>query len=73
LVDPGKDGAADINLIKNALKTRTEFLAEQGLDIHDVFETLEYEQTLAGEHNLALDAGPTPTIPEPEAPLAAPG
>jgi len=54
--DPGKDGAADVNLIKNW----TQFLAEQGLDIHDVFATLE--QKLAEQHNLNLDSAPATSI-----------
>jgi lambda family phage portal protein len=53
-IDPHKDATADLLQISNKLETRTNVLARRGLDIHEVFETLEYEEELADEHGLDL-------------------
>lgn len=53
-VNPKTDAEADVYQINNKLATRTHIVAEQGEDIEDVFETLEYEEDLAAKHGLDL-------------------
>jgi lambda family phage portal protein len=54
-VDPLKDMEADTAAINAGLKTRTQCLAERGLDIEDVFSQLAQEQELAAEYGLSFD------------------
>lgn len=58
-VDPAKDMQADIEAINNGLKTRTQCLAERGLDIEDVFAQLQQERELAAQYGLTFMT-PTP-------------
>lgn len=53
-VDPLKDMNADIEAINNGLKTRTQCLAERGLDIEDVFAQLQQERELAAQYGLTF-------------------
>jgi lambda family phage portal protein len=59
-VDPYKDMQADIEAINAGLKTRTQCLAERGLDIEDVFQQLKQEQELAAQYGLTF-ATPSPS------------
>lgn len=55
-VDPYKDMQADIEAIHAGLKTRTQCLAERGLDIEDVFAQLQQERELAAQYGLTFTA-----------------
>lgn len=46
LVDPLKDANAHILLIKNGLASRTQVLAEQGVEYEDILADMKYEQEL---------------------------
>lgn len=56
-VDPLKDVKANVEAVNNGIATRTQILAEQGLDIEEVFEELRFEKTLAAEYGLVFDDG----------------
>lgn len=51
-VDPLKDMKANIEAVNSGMATRTQILAEQGLDIEQVFEELAAEKKLATENGL---------------------
>ena len=53
-VDPQKEIAANTEALSNKLASWTEVLAEQGRDIVEHFETLEYEQQLAKKYKIDL-------------------
>lgn len=55
-VDPLRDIQADILAINNGLGSKSESLAERGLDIEDVFEELQTEKELASEFGLTFTA-----------------
>lgn len=59
-VDPEKDMNAAILGIQNGLKSRTQILAELGVDLEDVYEALKIEDALAEQYNLTLAV---PAIP----------
>ena len=59
-VDPLKDVKANIDAINFGVKTRSMVLAEQGLDIEDIYQQLADEQALAESYGLSFagsDAG----------------
>lgn len=58
-VDPLKDVNASIEAIKWGLKSRTAVVAEQGLDISDVFDQLEDENTLAADKGVTITEATT--------------
>lgn len=60
--DPLKDAKADVELIDNKLKSRTQSIAERGGDIEDTFDELAHENELAAAKKLKLDK-PTPAAP----------
>lgn len=53
-VDPQKEVAANVEAIKNKLKSRTRVIAEQGEDVEDVFTELAAEDELAKDKGLKL-------------------
>jgi lambda family phage portal protein len=53
-VDPKKDMEADATAVHQGLNSRTRVLADQGLDIEDVFAELAEEEELAAEYGLTL-------------------
>lgn len=53
-VDPVKDVEANILAIKWGLKSRTQVITEQGLDIEDVFDQLSAESALAASKNVEI-------------------
>ena len=55
-VDPLKDMQATLLAINNGLASRTEALAEQGMDIDEVYETLQQEKKLAESYGLDFSA-----------------
>ena len=66
-VDPLKDMEANVMAIDSGLKTRTQSLAEQGLDIEDVFIELSREKELAKQYGLEFVSAPaTPKNPAPD-------
>lgn len=72
-VDPGKDVAASNDAIDNGLSSRTKVLAEQGLDVEEIFADLDREQQLAQEYGLTLGARPAGNAPADEPVDQAPG
>ena len=63
-VDPLKDGQAAVLAINNGLSSRTEQLAERGLDFEEVLENLEQEQELAKQYRVTI-SGSTGTAAAP--------
>jgi lambda family phage portal protein len=59
-IDPEKEARAAVIAISNGLGTRTDFLAEKGLDIEDVFDKLAREKRLAAAKGITIDAGLRP-------------
>ncbi len=57
-VDPLKDTKSNIEAVNAGLKTRAAVIAEQGLDIEDVFEQLAAEADLAAKFGLVLKGDP---------------
>lgn len=57
-VDPGKDMKANIDGLGANLTTRTQILAEQGIDIEDHFATIQKEKDLAKKYGIDLDLEP---------------
>jgi len=77
-IEPLKEAQAGIESIKNGLSSRTKVLAEQGLDLEDIFEDLQREQALADRLGIDVagdktattqtdegDGGDTKPTPEP--------
>jgi len=60
-IEPLKEAQAAIESIKNGLSSRTKVLAEQGLDLEDIFEDLENEKKLADEHGIEIVDQPAPS------------
>jgi lambda family phage portal protein len=56
-VDPLKDSKAHETGIANGTQTRAEILAAKGKDLRETFEQLKYEQDLAAEYGLQINAG----------------
>ena len=56
-VDPLKDTRSNINSVAAGLKTRGQVVAEQGLDLEDIFKELKREEDLAKEYGLTLSEG----------------
>jgi len=54
-VDPLKDINAAVVAIKNNLKSRTDIISENGLDIEDVFMQINKERELAKKYDINLD------------------
>jgi lambda family phage portal protein len=52
--DPLKDAQADILSIMHGLSSRTRVLADQGIDVEDVYDELDHENQLEEFHNLSL-------------------
>lgn len=65
-VDPYKDQMANSEGVNMGFKTRAMVLADQGLDVEDVFEQLAIEKALAEQYGLTFaDAIPKPqTVPD---------
>ena len=55
-VDPLKDQKANSEAVQNLTKTRGAIVAEQGLDLEEVFEQLAAEKALRKKHGLELIA-----------------
>jgi lambda family phage portal protein len=54
-VDPFKETKANVEALKNGLKTRTEILAEEGKDFLDTLEQLRYEKEKIEEYGIIID------------------
>lgn len=54
-VDPLKDINASITAINAGLKTASQVATEQGMDIEDIYQQLEYEQTLRNQYNIKTE------------------
>lgn len=54
-VDPLKEVNANILAVNNALKTRTEVLAERGQDFKDTIDRLKFEQDYIQKNNIKID------------------
>ena len=52
LVDPLKDANANSLLIKNGLASRTQILAEQGVEYEDILADMKYEQELRDAYGI---------------------
>ena len=65
-VDPEKDINADLAAIRGGLKTRSQVVAERGMDLEDIYEQLEEEEKLAKLYHLNLDMGGTAIKPGPK-------
>ena len=63
LQDPLKDRQGDVLGINNALTTRTEVCAEEGIDFEDVVKQLAYEQRLLAKHGVVLTPTTVLTVP----------
>lgn len=57
-IDPDKEIRANINAINAGIKSRSEVLAERGIDFHDHIETLKAEKDLLEEANLDFTTTP---------------
>lgn len=53
-IDPEKDAQAWLLLIKNKLKTRTQFHAEEGDDFEEIMAEIEEEEKIAADYNIDL-------------------
>jgi len=58
-VDPRSEAEAQITAINNGLMTRTQALAERGLDIEDVLRERQAEDEMLAEFGIALNNAPT--------------
>ncbi|MGA0895169.1 MAG: phage portal protein, partial [Ilumatobacteraceae bacterium] len=68
-VDPRNEAEAQITAINAGLMTRTQALAERGLDIEDVLRERQAEDEMIAEFDINL-TGPAPTQPAPVPPPA---
>lgn len=59
-VDPQKEVAANVEALENKLTSWTDILAEQGKDLIEHLETLQYEQNLAKKYNVDLSIASNP-------------
>lgn len=66
-VDPEKDINANILAINNKLKSRTQIVAEQGVDFEDLMMQIKLEEDLAKSAGVDLSPPPKPTAPPPNA------
>jgi len=69
-VDPQKDATATIESINFGLKTRTQALAEKGLDLNEHFAQLAEEKQLAEQYGLEFIAPGQKTQPTDQPPAA---
>jgi lambda family phage portal protein len=63
-VDPRNEAEAQIVAINNGLMTRTQALAERGLDIEDVMRERQAEDEIIASFNVTLPGGTSPIPPE---------
>lgn len=68
-VDPRNEAEAQITAINNGLMTRTQALAERGLDIEDVLRERQAEDEMLAEFGISLPGGTASAAP-PAAPPA---
>lgn len=61
-VDPLKDIKANTEAVMAGIKTASEVVAEQGSDIEDVYQQLQYEQELAKKYGLNLSVTETAEV-----------
>lgn len=66
-VDPRNEADAQITAINNGLMTRTQALAERGLDIEDVLRERQAEDELMAAMGIVLPAAPAAQPPTPTA------
>jgi capsid protein len=71
-VDPRNEAEAQITAINAGLMTRTQALAERGLDIEDVLRERQAEDEMIAEFDINL-TGAAPAQPVPVPPPAAGG
>ena len=57
-VDPRNEAEAQITAINNGLMTRTQALAERGLDIEDVLRERQAEDEMIASFNVNLEGAP---------------
>jgi capsid protein len=62
-VDPRNEAEAQIVAINNGLMTRTQALAERGLDIEDVLRERQGEDEMLAEFGIVLPGGTNPNVP----------
>jgi len=62
-VDPRNEAEAQIVAINNGLMTRTQALAERGLDIEDVLRERQSEDEMLAEFGIVLPGGTNPNVP----------
>jgi lambda family phage portal protein len=65
-VDPRNEAEAQIVAINNGLMTRTQALAERGLDIEDVMRERQAEEEIIAQFGVTLPGGTSPIAPEVE-------
>jgi lambda family phage portal protein len=63
-VDPRNEAEAQIVAINNGLMTRTQALAERGLDIEDVMRERQAEEEIISQFGVTLPGGTSPIPPE---------
>ncbi len=63
-VDPRNEAEAQIVAINNGLMTRTQALAERGLDIEDVMRERQAEEEIISSFGVTLPGGTSPIPPE---------
>lgn len=63
-VDPRNEAEAQIVAINNGLMTRTQALAERGLDIEDVMREKQAEEEIIAGYGITLPGGTSPIQPE---------
>lgn len=64
-VDPEKDINANILAINNKLKSRTQIVAEQGIDFEDLMMQIKLEEEIAKANNVDLSPPPKPAAAPP--------
>lgn len=67
-VDPQKDIDAAITAVNAGLKTRTQVLAEQGLDLEETLAQLAEEQKLIEQYGVRIESKTAPTPAPPQMP-----
>lgn len=65
-VDPYKEVQAGVIGLRAGLTSRRKLLAEQGLDLEDVFDDLAEEKAMADERGIDISGDPAPAEPAPK-------
>lgn len=62
-LDPLKEGQASVLKVNNALNSRTNLLAEEGLDFEEVVDQLSYEERYMRDKGVTLTPTTVPSVP----------